>query len=138
MASLNNPTGYYSTSNLFLNQNFLDESKYFETFSTYKIFTLELISIFCNIRVSRSFLFSKFNNTKTLFDSNWKKIKSKHEAANTDLANETPTLDNSLLLNQLKSKDFEFNALQILKIINIILKSIKVLFFSNLSVKLMN
>ena len=32
---------------------FIDETRLFEAFSTYKIFTLELISIFCNLRVSR-------------------------------------------------------------------------------------
>jgi hypothetical protein len=33
--------------------SFKDETRLFETFSTYKIFTLELISIFCSLRVSK-------------------------------------------------------------------------------------
>ncbi len=47
-----NPVAPFNANNLVVNHNLLDETKFFETFSTYKIFTLELISIFCNIRVS--------------------------------------------------------------------------------------
>lgn len=47
-----NPIVPFNANNLLVNHNLLDETKFFETFSTYKIFTLELISIFCNIRVS--------------------------------------------------------------------------------------
>ncbi len=39
------------SSNSIISHNLLDEVKFHETFSTYKIFSLELISIFCNIRV---------------------------------------------------------------------------------------
>lgn len=37
-----------------VSHNLLDEVKFYETFSTYKIFSLELISIYCSIRVSYS------------------------------------------------------------------------------------
>ena len=48
---MNNP--YHGQSNSIISHNLLDEVKFFETFSTYKIFSLELISVFCNIRVSQ-------------------------------------------------------------------------------------
>ncbi len=41
----------HGQSNSIISHNLLDEVKFHETFSTYKIFSLELISIFCNIRV---------------------------------------------------------------------------------------
>ncbi len=43
--------GFHGQSNSIISHNLLDEAKFYETFSTYKIFSLELISVFCNIRV---------------------------------------------------------------------------------------
>jgi hypothetical protein len=43
---------YSGQTNTIISHNILDEARFFETFSTYKIFSLELISIFCSIRVS--------------------------------------------------------------------------------------
>jgi hypothetical protein len=63
------------------------------------------------------------------FQLKFKKIKAKNSE---DLANETPRLYDDFIFNQLKSKD-EFNAAHTLKIINIILKSIKAIFFINIS-----
>lgn len=42
----------HGPSNSIISHNMLDEVKFHETFSTYKIFSLELISIFCYIRVN--------------------------------------------------------------------------------------
>ena len=44
-------TTYMASNNLIVNYNLLDEPKFCETFSTYKIFTLELISTFCFLQV---------------------------------------------------------------------------------------
>jgi hypothetical protein len=38
--------------NHIVSHNLLDEVKFYETFSTYKIFAIELISVYCSIRVS--------------------------------------------------------------------------------------
>lgn len=43
---------YGGQTNTIISHNILDEARFFETFSTYKIFSLELISIFCSIRVT--------------------------------------------------------------------------------------
>ncbi len=60
------------SSNSIISHNLLDEVKFHETFSTYKIFSLELISIFCNIRVllleNYSFNLSVLINLYFLFD----------------------------------------------------------------------
>ncbi len=126
-----NPVVPFNANNLLVNHNLLDETKFFETFSTYKIFTLELISIFCNIRVIINMMYIISN-----FISSYKKFKIQKIKAkcSTDLANETPSLENDFIINQLKSKD-EFNAAQTLKIINVILKSIKVITYSYFIIK---
>ena len=48
-ASMNNNLN--GQTNSIISHNLLDEVKFFEIFSTYTIITLELISIFCSIRV---------------------------------------------------------------------------------------
>jgi hypothetical protein len=65
-----NPVVPFNANNLLVNHNLLDETKFFETFSTYKIFTLELISIFCNIRVIINMMYIISN-----FISSYKKFK---------------------------------------------------------------
>jgi hypothetical protein len=52
MVTIINPQMYSGQVNTIISHNILDEARFFETFSTYKIFSLELISIFCSIRVS--------------------------------------------------------------------------------------
>lgn len=37
--------------NVILANNLLDQTRFFEAFNTYKVVALELISIFCNIKV---------------------------------------------------------------------------------------
>ena len=56
----------HGQSNAIISHNMLDEAKFHETFSTYKIFSLELISVFCYIRVS-SLLFLINKLTKSIF-----------------------------------------------------------------------
>ena len=52
LANLASSAHLATQKNQIISHNLLDEVKFFETFSTYKIFTLELISVYCNIRVS--------------------------------------------------------------------------------------
>ncbi|CAF0704565.1 unnamed protein product [Brachionus calyciflorus] len=82
-----------------------NEVKILETFSTYKIFTLELISLFCNTRKEKS----KSDAQKT-------------ETPISDTASENSS---SLIFSNVQSNEIYLNSKQELKLINLILKSIK-------------
>ena len=52
-----NQQAHINAQNTIVSQNLLDDTQFYETLSSYRIFSLELIAVFCSIRVN-------FNNLK--------------------------------------------------------------------------
>ena len=109
---------YTGQLNTIISHNILDETRFFETFSTYKIFSLELIAIFCNLRVSLT-VRVKIKNFK--FVKLIQKNKSKSEPPKSEQVEDK---DTSLYAT---FKEYDLTIVQELKIINLILESIKVI-----------
>ena len=116
-----------STSNPVLAQNLLDETRFFEAFSTYKIIVLELISIYCTLKVNQSLLYSCKKFYFIIFIT-CQKNKQKNEANKNDSKIDGILLDFQTSVNEsMASKDqICINASQEIKFLNLILKAVKV------------
>lgn len=89
---------------------------------------MELISIFCNTKVKKDYGFQiKKEKYSSLFNL-FKKEKAKAEQIKNEAGLSETTSENSssLILNNVQTKDNILNPVQELKLINLILKSIKV------------
>lgn len=116
-----------STTNPVLAQNLLDETRFFEAFSTYKIVVLELISIYCTLKVKLAHLNEKQNCLQNFFIA-IQKNKQKNEANKNDSKIDGILLDFQTSVNEsMTAKDqIYINASQEIKLLNLILKAVKV------------